>query len=1029
MEKLIKYFINNSLVVNVLSVLILLAGSISLYGLQKEIFQKVEFDVIVVNTIYAGSSAEEVEKLVTIKIERSLKSVEGIKDLTGISTEGLSTIYVEIDANYEVENVLADVKDAIDSVNDFPDDVKNPKVKSLSNKARGTIKIAVTGHSYEEIRNTAKKLRDRLDQYGQISTVDLGGYRVDEVRVDVDVDTLNKFELTFSDVVNSIKKRNLNLSAGKIKEKNGDIIVRTISEFESIDDVKSVIIRSNTSGENIEVKDVANVTWKPSEAEVLERSQGDQAIFLSVSIKEHSDIISSTEEIKKITTDFFKANKADDTRYRFVDDMSYYVARRLNILKNNGAFGLIFVFFTLLFFLNFRASVVTSLGVPIAFMCAFICMDGMGVSLNMITMFALILVLGMIVDDAIIVSEYFFQKLEHGASPKDAALEAALKTRKPVFATIATTAVAFGSLYFMGGIMGKFVWPIPTIVIICLSASLFECFVILPSHLADFVRVKKDTGSRWYDPLRKIYEHILSNCLRLPFVVVFCFLVVFIISVYAATKMRFELFPGDDIRIVFIQLKGKVGASLEKTDEAVRIVENTVFKLVDSNTELDQVRATTGRFIGLHNIKYGAHYGSVAVYLTPPDERKRGTDEILTLLTNKLKESIDDYVITTEKVQGGPPKGKPIEIEFLGDRLEDILSVAKKALKIVESSNGVTSSEIDFEEGKRQIIVDINEVEAKRLGLSSLSIAAELRSALAGDTVTEIIRSDEDIDVNVIVNNSFRKKISTLSKLYVKNSQGRRILISKVASFKERFGALSIRRLNRKRVISVTGNIDNTETSPLKLMKELRPKIDDLVKKYKSTSYNFGGENEDTQESMGRLLKSGLIAVVCIFLILVVMFGTLGQPLIIMSTIPLGMIGVVFTFFILKMSLGFMALMGIVALMGVVVNDSIVLVTFINDKTEHTKFLLDAICKGCSSRFRPVLLTTLTTVAGLLPLAHFPGGDPFIKPMAISFAWGLMFASLVTLIFVPCMYLIHARLITWIKCCIEKVNCLKNNGL
>ena len=1022
MKKLIEFFLERSLLVNLITVMIFVVGGISLYSLQKETFPKVEFDFIIVSTGYPGSSSEDVEKLVTIPLEREIKKVSGIKGLNALSSEGRSIIYMEVEADSGLDEVLEDTKNAIDAVDDLPEDATTPVVTSADNKQRGILKVTLTGENYDQLKTASKKLRDRLETVSGIALVNLDGYRVDEIRIEVNPDLMNKFEVTVNEIYSAIQRRNLNLSGGTIEDPDGDVIVRTVAEFETVEDIKKVVIVSNNSGRKVSLSDVASVKRSPQEAGIRQRSNGEQAIFLDVQSRQSADILDTTELLKKEVEGFFSQNKFEGLKFRYTDDMSYYVKRRLDVLKDNGIMGMILVFVTLLFFLNARTSFITSLGAPIAFMVAFVIMDMIGLSVNLISMFALILVLGMLVDDSIIVAEYYYQQLEAGLPPHEAARKAAWQTIKPVTATIATTMVAFGSLFFMGGIMGKFLWPVPAVVIICLLASLFECFFILPSHLADFCRLSaKEQGRRWYDKVTDFYGAILFKFLKRPWIILVAFFAIFVGSVFMATKMDFELFPGDDVRTVFLQMKGKVGTSLSITDKAVYKVERMALEELKEN-ELDQIKAQVGVLRGDNGNKTGSHYGSLIIYLTPPGDRERSTDDILSALTKKAKTIIPGFEITTTKVQGGPPKGKAVDIQLTSPSLKDLKAAAIAVHSALENEKGIIAPEIDFEEGKDQIVINVNDGEARRLGLSTQQIALEVRRILSGDSLTEIRESEEDIEVKLFLDDQARTKVDSLMKLYLINNQGSRIPLKRVVKLETQAGAFVIRRLDRKRVISVTSGIDKKVTTPVKVASTFGPKVKKILKQYGSVDYKFGGENEDTKESMGRLMKSGVMALGAIFIILVIMFNSLLHPIVVMAAIPLGLIGVIWTFKIAGQALGFMALMGVVALIGVVVNDSIVLVTFINEKRkEFGDDLTKAVYEASKGRFRAVILTTVTTVAGLIPIAHpkvsyllsfgsNTDSDPFIQPMALSFAWGLFFASLVTLFFIPCNYLVFERI-------------------
>ncbi|MBT6324516.1 MAG: efflux RND transporter permease subunit [Bdellovibrionales bacterium] len=1014
MKSLIEYFIKKSLLVNLVTVMIIVVGLVTVYQLKKEMFPKVEFDVILVTTQYPGTTAEDVEKLVTIGIERELKSVDGIKKMNAMSAEGMSIIYLTLEAGENLQEVLDDVKNAVSSVSDLPEEATVPKVKSLRNRSQSIMKVSLFGVDYNQLRVYSKELRDRLEESTSIAKAKLEGYQKDEIKISVDPVKLKKYDMTLSEVTNSVKQRSINLSAGKIETTSGDILIRTESELETINDINNLIVRSNYSGFNVRIGDIAKVVRTYPRNIQLQRSNGQRAIFLQVTSKENSDIIKTTKLVKNITEDFVEKTNNSKLQFRYTDELAFYVKRRLNILKRNGLLGIVLVFACLLLFLNKSTSFVTSMGAPIAFMASFIIMDAFGLTINLISMFALILVLGMLVDDSIIVSEHFYQKLEKGMKPFDAARLAAIETIKPVTATILTTIVAFGSLFFMGGIMGKFLWQVPAVVLICLIVSWIECFFILPSHLSDFCRLPKRKNDRkWFKAIKKIYSATLTKVINHYILFLVSFFVLFLGTTWVAKNMRFELFPGDDVRIVFMQIKGKVGVPFSKTDAATKKIENLAMKL--DKTELVQLKANVGTMIGQHSTKRGSHYSSVVLYLTPPNERERTTDEIIASLLKKSEALVPDYKVIIKKVQGGPPKGKAVEIELTSTSMEQLKQASFKTEEMLKAVDGVTSTEIDFEEGKPQIIVSVDNKIAKKLGVTTQSIAFSLRQAFANDPATKLRESDEDIDIIVQLDKEIVKTQKYLESLSVLNNKGQKILVGQVASFKTVPGAFVIRRLNTKRIFSITASIDKAKQTPKAVVELITPKVNQLLLKFPKVNVSFGGENEDTNESIMRLAKSGLISMFCIFLILVAMFGSLGQPIVIMLAIPLGLTGVVFSFKAFGLALGFMALMGVVGLIGVVVNDSIVLVNFINIEREKNDNLLEAIKNACISRLRPVLLTTFTTVAGLLPVAHAPGGDPFLRPMALSFAYGLLFATFITLFFIPSAYLFYDNTISWFQ--------------
>ena len=483
--------------------------------------------------------------------------------------------------------------------------------------------------------------------------------------------------------------------------------------------------------------------------------------------------------------------------------------------------------------------------------------------------------------------------------------------------------------------------------------------------------------------------------------------------------MRFELFPGDDVTTIFVQLKGPVGTPLEQTDRAMRKLEQIATEEL-KESEYEYFASKIGMLSERRRTKRAGHYASLEIKLTNINDRKRKSGSILEAIVTKAKKQITDFNVNSRKIRRGPPTGKPIDIQLSGgSNISTLLSAAKEINKVLQTTRGVESTEIDFEEGKQQVIADIDDIQVRRLGISTSQVALEMRRALSGDEISKIREADEDIIIRIALNKKFTGDELALLKMLATGPTNQTSL-GKVAKFERRPGAFVIRRLNNHRVVAIEGMIDNKVTTTEEFNKAIRPTLEEIVKKYPFVRYDIGGEGKDTRESMSNLAKAGIAALACIFLVLVIMFNSFIHPIVVIISIPLGGIGVVLAFFVSNEPLGFMALMGAVALSGVVVNDSIILVNCINSARKIETNLRKAVISASKSRFRPVILTTVTTVFGLLPVAHPQifyimtlgyGGepDPFIRPMALSFAWGLFFASAVTLVFIPCNYIIFER--------------------
>ncbi len=1016
LKRAIEFCLTNAAFIHLITLVVVGLGIWSFYDLKRELFPNVDFDNISVSTNYPGSSAEDVEKLITIPLEREVSSVSGIEELNALSGEGFSVLNLKIDPNYDLDEVLNEVRNAVAMVTDLPDEALVPTIKKFNNKQRAILKAAIIGGTEDLRRAAAKEIQNELEQQTAIARIELDGYRARELEIAVDLDKLKRWNLSLLEIVDVIRDRQINLSAGNVKGAESETLIRTLNDLDNVERVNDIVLRSNFSGETARVRDLAKVSFRLVEGQDYDRVNGKKAIFANVVAQSTADVIEVSDTSKQIIENILeeKIYKNAGIEVVFVDELAFFIKRRLGIVTENGLQGLLLVVICLLAFLNWRVALITTFGAPLAFLVAFILMSFSGMTLNLISMMGILLVLGMLVDDAIIVSEQFFQFREQGFSPGRAARLSANKTLPPVTGTIITTMMAFGAMFFLEGIWGKFLWPIPAVVFICLSASWLECFFILPGHLADFSgKGKIEKKRRWYYPLQKSYLSVFKLALRHSGKTLVFFLVLFGGAIYLFQfQVKKEMFPPDDVRTVILNLKATPGLPLEKTDKALQVLEKIIEKETTSD-ERDSFRSTVGRQQGQGRVgsRSGGHYGSMILHLEEQYLRDRTTDEILEAILSQAEKTITTHKISTIKLKGGPKQGAPVDIEIRGGDLATLTSLAKKVETELKNRKGIVSTEIDFEEGKEQLIVKVNELAARRLGVQNQQLALELRSVYQGLEAAKIVQDEEDVPIMVRANITSRRLTQkTLNKVNILTQSGLKVPLKSLVSLDSAPGAFVIRRKGKKRAISVFGDIDSQETNALSVATAMMPYIEELKKKNPGVQFSFEGERKETQETTQDFARLAILTLSAIFLLLVAMFGNLSAPFVIILAIPFGMIGVIFTFWTMDKAVGFMALMGIIGLLGVVVNDSIVLVTCILSELRAKKSLLYAVFFAAKSRFRAVILTTFTTVAGLLPIAHADGGDPFLKPMALSFAYGLIFSTTLTLLLVPISFYVLQKL-------------------
>ncbi len=1017
-----KFSVKNSLLVNLLSVFLVIAGLFSLIKLNREAFPLFSFDIVLVQTVYLGASPPEVEKLVTIPLEKELKGVDGIEKMHSYSLENYSTILINIDPdNKKPEKVVRDIERAVDRVKDLPEDSEDPEVLEISTKEIPVIEVSLSGGLSEaELQDQAEFLEDRLEDIEGLAKVERVGFRDREIWVEVEPSKLEEYYVSPREVMEALELKNVNLPGGKLRTPDEEINVRILGEFKTPEEVANVIIRANDSGNWLRIKDVARVRSSFKDEDTIYNTEGTRAIKLVLVKKEQGDAIRIVDDAKEIIEEFKKV-APEELNIKLVNDLSFYIRRRLRVLTGNGLVGIILVIISLFIFLSRPVAIFTALGLPIAFLTTFAVMAYLGMSINLITLFGLILVLGMVVDDGIIISENVYRYIEDGLPPRRAAIVGAGEVIKPVTATILTTIAAFSPLLFMSGIMGKFIRGIPLVVIVALLASMLEAFIILPSHLADFVRTpKKDRSGRiksrrdtpWFKTFLGGYTGLITFAVRFRYLVCVAFILLLAGSIFLVFNpikpMKIILFPQVGIEQFFIRAEGKVGTSLGKTREMIKPIEKLVSTLPPE--ELETFVTTIGNIQNDQNDPFaisGSHVAQIHIFLTPPQDRGRTADEIIEDLRKRTDGLTRFDKLYFDKIRHGPPVGKAVAAQIRGDDFAVSEKIGDEVQEYLRTVPGVKDISNDYGAGKDEIEIVIDEDKAALAALSVGEIAGAIRNVFKGGIATKIRpeKAEEEIDVLVRYPPSERGRVEIFESLVIPNRFGKLIPLSKVASLERRPGPTTIKHKDGIRVVSVTAGVDEEVTTSREVNVDLAEHFQDLSDRYLGYSLEAGGEWEETQKSMNSLFRSFAIAFFLVFMILAANFRSLLQPFIVMLAIPFGLIGVVVGFFVHDLPLSFMALLGVVGLSGVVVNDSIVLVQFINELRKKGTDRRHSIIEACRLRLRPVVLTTVTTVLGLVSVAYMiGGGDPLIRPAAMAIVWGLSFATLLTLVLIPCIY-------------------------
>lgn len=1020
--KLAEFSVKNSLLVNLVSAFIAIVGVIAMFHIPLDMFPAVDFDIVTVTTEYPGAPTEDVEKFVTLPIEKELKGISGIKELDSSSDEGVSRIGITIDPNVtNKKDVIDDIHDAVDRVRDLPAGVKeDPYVLELKSKERPILEVSISGGTGESARRQyAEVLEDLLLDIPGVASVQRIGWRDREFHVQVDPAKMKEYYVSMGEVVRALGARNITLPAGQIRTPRLEYSVRVTGEFDTAAQIEDVVIRANDAGNWLKVKDVAKVTAGFEDETRIAKVNGKRATAMVVVKSENSDVITVADKAKAVVAQFQKKLPAG-MEATITNDFSYYVKRRLGVLKNNGMIGFVLVLITLFAFMNFVPALVTAMGIPFAIFMTLTVMWMSGITINLVSMLGLIIVLGMLVDDGIIVSENVYRYVEAGMPPKEAAVRGAQEVMIPVTATILTTYAAFAPLLFMKDIVGKFIREVPMVVMIALGSSLFEAFIILPSHLADLLHAhhnsvpgdrKRHRPREWYKGLVGWYTRFLNWALDHRKVFVFGILVPMLVGAMLlfVFKVKRVFFPSEGIEQFYVRAEAPKGVTLEKMNELIDPVEKAVASL--PKEYLEAYRTYLGSIEeegGFDpNAKYGTHLGQITVFLTPFQTRDKSAKEIADVLRAKIKgiQGFEKLYIAQRKA--GPPVGKPVSVAIRGEKFDVLTGIAQKFVDRLKTVDGVTDVDTSYEFGKKELKVIVDEAKARKYYLTLDQIASSVRAAFKGTIATAVKpqKAEEEIDVVVRFRDEDRNRVDAFGDILIENQFGKLIPLHSVAQVVPEDGVYTITHRDGKRVVYVTANVDEDKITALEVNKLLQKEFAGIEQQYLGYTVTYTGEFEKQAESMVNLMISFAIALCVIFIILVAMFKSLIQPFIVVLAIPFGLIGVIFAFFIHGKALGFFGLMGIVGLTGIVVNDSIVLVDFINRDRREGKGRRQSIVDAGRVRLRPVLMTSITTIVGLVAVAYgIGGGDPFLKPMALAIIWGILFSTVLTLVVLPCIY-------------------------
>ena len=1035
MNRAIEWFAHNRVTANLLMIAIIVAGVISLSQIKLEVFPEFSADLIRVSVAYLGAAPEEVEEGVCVRVEEAIQDLEGIKKITATASENIGTVVIEVETGYDIRKLLDDIKSRVDAITTFPRETEKPVVQEILNR-RQVINVAISGQADEKsLKFLGERIRDEISDLPEISQVELTAARPYEIAIEVSEEALRRYGLTFDEVAQAVRLSSLDLPGGSIKTSSGEISLRTKGQAYRGQEFENLILRTSADGTRLKLGDVATIVDGFAESDQFSRFNNEPTVLVQIFRVGEENALTVANAVKEYIAEA-QLRMPEGIHLTTWQDDSLLLKDRLNLLLHNGRNGFILVFLALALVLRLRLAWWVTVGMIISFFGAFWVMPNFDVSINMISLFAFILVLGIIVDDAIIVGENVYTHLEQGKSSLRAAIEGAQGVAVPVTFAVLTTVAAFSPLLSVAGFMGKIMRVIPIIVIATLLFSLVESLLILPAHLSHLHLKNKKKPSwglaKWWDKFQEgfavklryfinvHYRNILDLALRWRYLSISLGvgMLILTIGLVAGGRIKFTFMPQVEADNVVALLTMPQGTSADVTAQAVKVLEENALKLKNEfkdgdSTPIQHILASVGSqpFLtrqmnpgGPSTSTFsGSHLGEVNLQWFSAEIRDVTSPE----LAQRWRE-LGGTVPDAEKLIFSSSLfsvGEAINFQLAGANYEELQLAANELKARIGEYPGVFDISDSFRGGKKEIKLKIKP-EAEALGLSLSDLARQVRQAFYGEEVQRIQRGRDDIRVMVRYPENQRKSLGDLENMRIHIPGGGEVPFHIAAEVQQGIGFASINRTDRKRTINITADVDLSKANANEIVADISANVMPyLLEKYPGLSYSLEGEQSEQQKTLAGLGRGFLFALLIIYILLAIPFRSYSQPFIVMSAIPFGLIGAIWGHVFMGLNLTILSGFGVVALTGVVVNDSLLMVDFVNRARASGLPLHEAIREAGGSRFRPIMLTSLTTFAGLTPLLLERSLQAqFLIPMAISLAFGVMFATLITLILVPCIY-------------------------
>lgn len=1005
----IAWMAGNSVAANLVMAVLLIGGLLVGLNIKQEVFPDFDMDIVTVSVSYPGASPEEVEQGIVLPVEEAVQGLEGVKEITSVANEGSGTITVEAIEGADVTRLWQEMKSEVDRIDTFPEEAMEPSVAIAAHK-RDVIAFALYGDVTERtLREVAETVRDELLNDPDITQVEFEGVRDMEIHIEISQANLRRHGLTLGDVSSAVAKASVELGGGSLDTPSGDILVRVKDRRDYAGQFARLPIITAEDGSQLLLEDVGTVTEGFEDADAWASFNGKPSIRIEVYRVGNQKPVPVASAAKKVV-ERLNQTLPGGLKISVVRDHSEMFSQRADLLMNNGYLGLALVFILLALFLEIRLAFWVSLGIPISFFGAFILLGPTGFTINMITMFAFIVTLGIVVDDAIVVGENIYFHRRRGMALLPAATKGAREVAMPVVFSVLTNMVAFMPLFFVPGVMGKIFSFVPMVVIAVFAISLVESLFVLPAHLShgsgrplfwplSALQKWQERFSRRFESfVRHRYGRLLAWMLEHRYVVLALGIAMLLATLgyINSGRMGMVLFPKIESDYAYCEVLLPYGSPRQRVEQ----VEDRLVKAAESVVEQGGGnKLARGIFSYVRENKVAAR-----IYLVSAEVRPMSTAKVVSLWRNKTGKIAGLESIKFESDRGGPGHGKSLTVQ-LSHRDKDMLDAAGRDLaEALRDFPMVSDIDDGSAKGKKQY--DIHLLPAgKSMGLTSREVANQVRYAFQGSEAVRQLRGRNEVTVRVRLPEDERADETTLEDLVLKAPQGEIMLRDAVKMVSGR-AFTSIGRTDGRRVVSVTANVTPVSMSENIVSAVRKNTLPELLSRYPGLSFSFEGKQADIRESVSALITGLLMTLIAIYALLAIPFRSYAQPIIIMFCIPFGMIGAVIGHVIMGYSMSVMSLFGVVALSGVVVNDSLVMIDFANRKKRGGAEAPRAILEAGIQRFRPIMLTTLTTFGGLAPMILETSRQArFLIPMAISLGFGILFATFITLAMVPALYL------------------------